>query len=237
METRNKLYINHQKSCKVVAIDRSFEKFYEVKDYDEVLNMKMVTTIQADSILGILDINKSNKYLIIVTSSKIAAKFRGSYIYNIHNVRLVKITFYKETEDEEKCKKEIIGLFATRNFYYSNDYDLSLSLNMQEKNISDNEYLINLSLLIPFYNNKIAKMFYSHLIFGYVGCKIDVDLKDLENGNNKSVDIIVIERYYKKSLLVNDDIQRHLKQIELITVYKEREKEQNCFSLVIYLCN
>ena len=237
METRDKVYIKHQKSCRVVAIDRSFEKFYEVKDYDEVLNMKMVTTIQADSILGILDINKSNKYLIIVTSSKIAAKFRGSYIYNIHNVRLVKITFFKEAEDEEKCKKEITGLFATRNFYYSNDYDLSLSLNMQEKNISDNEYLINLSLLIPFYNNKIAKMFYSHLIFGYVGCKIDVDLKDLENGNNKSVDIIVIERYYKKSLLVNDDIQRHLKQIELITVYKEGEKEQNCFSLVIYSCN
>ena len=131
LETRDKVYIKHQKSCKVVAIDRSFEKFYEVKDYDEVLNMKMVTTIQADSILGILDINKSNKYLIIVTSSKIAAKFRGSYIYNIHNVRLVKITFLKEAEDEEKCKKEITGLFSTRNFYYSNDYDLSLSLNMQ----------------------------------------------------------------------------------------------------------
>ena len=50
----------------------------------------------------------------------------------------------------------------------------------------------------------VPDIFYSYVIFGYVGCKIDVDLQDLQNGENKSLDIIIIERVYKKSLLVND---------------------------------
>ena len=236
-ETRDNVYIKHQKSSKVISMDRNFQKIYEVSDYNEVLNMKYVTNFLADSILGILNINKLNKYLIVVTSSKIAAKFKGSYIYNILKVRLVKITFFQETEEEQKCVKEINGLFSTRNFYYSNDYDLSLSLSMQEKNVQNSEYLINSSLLIPFQNFRVPKIFYSHVIFGYVGCKIDVDIKDLTNGTNRSVDLIIIERVYKKSLLVNDDIPQQLKQIEFITVYKNGENEKNIFSFIIYFIN
>ena len=236
-ETRDNVYIKHQKSSKVISMDRNFQKIYEVSDYNEVLNMKYVTNFLADSILGILNINKLNKYLIVVTSSKIAAKFKGSYIYNILKVRLVKITFFQETEEEQKCVKEINGLFSTRNFYYSNDYDLSLSLSMQEKNVQNSEYLINSSLLIPFQNFRVPKIFYSHVIFGYVGCKIDVDIKDLTNGTNRSVDLIIIERVYKKSLLVNDDIPQQLKQIEFITVYKNGENEKNIFFFIIYFSN
>lgn len=237
IESGTNVYIKHEKSNKVIGMDRNLKNISEVTDYDEILNMKYITTFQVDSVLGILDINKSNKYLVTVTSSKIAAKFKGCYIYNIHNVRLVKITFYKENEDEEKCIKEIIGLFATRNFYYSNDYDLSLSLNMQENNIRKNDYLINFSLLKNFYTFKIPNIFYSYVIFGYVGCKIDIEIQDLNNGGNKSVDLIIIERYYKKNLLVNDDIEQHLKQIEFISEYKELGKEHNIFSLVIYVSN
>ena len=147
IESGTKVYIKHEKSNKVIAMDRNLDKIYEITDYDEILNSKYITNFKVDSILGILDINKSNKYLVVVTSSKIAAKFKGSFIYNIHNIRLVKITFYKENEDEQKCIKEISSLFGTRNFYYSNDYDLSLSLYNQDKNIIDSDYLINLSFL------------------------------------------------------------------------------------------
>ena len=237
LESGTNVYIKHEKSNKVITMDRNLKNISEVTDYDEILNMKYITTFQVDSILGILDINKSNKYLITVVSSKIAAKFKGCYIYNIHNIRIVKITHYKENEDEQKCIKEIIGLFSTRNFYYSNDYDLSLSLNMQEKNIRKNDYLINFSLLKNFYSFNIPKIFYSHVIFGYVGCKIDIDMQDLRYGENKSIDLIIIERYYKKSLLVNDDIEQHLKQIEFISVYKNMGNIYNTFSLVIYVSN
>ena len=237
IESGTNVYIKHEKTNKVITMDRNLDNICEVTDYNEILNMKYINMYQVDSIIGILDIHNSNKYLLVVTSSKIAAKFKGSYIYNIHNIKLVRISLYKETEDEQKCSKEIIGLFASRNFYFSNDYDLSLSLNCQENNIKNSNYLINLSLLKNFKIFNIDKIFYNYVIFGYVGCKIDVDIKDIPNGENKSADIIIIERVYKKSLFVNDDIQQQLKQIELITVYKTINKEQKIFSSVIYLTN
>ena len=180
-------------------MDRNLNKISPVTDYDEILNMKYITSFKVDLILGILDINNSNKYLVVLTSSKIAAKLRGSYIYYIYSVRLVRITLYKETEEQQKCIKEIIGLFSTRNFYYSNDYDISLSLYMKEKKfkiIIINEFII----IKKIFNFNVPDIFYSFVIFGYVGCKIDVDLKDLQNRENKSLDIIIIERDYKKSL-------------------------------------
>ena len=237
IESGTHVYIKHEKSNTIIEMDRNLSKISQVTDYDAILNMKYITSFKVDSILGILDINNSNKYLVVVTSSKIAAKLRGSYIYNIYNIRLVRITLFKETEEEQKCIKEIIGLFSTRNFYYSNDYDISLSLYMKEKNIQNNNYLINLSLLRNFFIFNVPDIFYSYVIFGYVGCKIDVDLKDLQNGENKSLDIIIIERVYKKSLLVNDDIPQQLKQIEFITVYKNWGNELKVFSLVMYLSN
>ena len=134
-ESRDNIYIKHEKANKIISMDRDLNQISEFTNYEELLNMRYATSFQVDSVLGILDINKGNKYIVTVTSSKIAAKIRGCYIYNIYKVRLVKITYFKENEDEEKCIKEIDGLFSTRNFYYSNDYDLSLSLNLQEKNI------------------------------------------------------------------------------------------------------
>ena len=236
-ESRDNIYIKHEKANKIISMDRDLNQISEFTNYEEILNMRYATSFQVDSILGILDINKGNKYIVTVTSSRIAAKFKGCYIYNIYKVRLVKITYFKETEDEEKCIKEIDGLFSTRNFYYSNDYDLSLSLNLQEKNIQNNNYLINLSFLRHFHSFNIPKMFYSYVIFGYVGCKIDVDIKDLKNGENKSLDLIIIERVYRNSLLINDDIPRQIKQIEFISVYKNGKNEEATFSTIMYLCN
>ena len=236
-ESRDNIYIKHEKANKIISMDRDLNQIAEFTNYEEILNMRYATSFQVDSILGILDINKGNKYIVTVTSSRIAAKLKGCYIYNIYKVRLVKITYFKETEDEEKCIKEIDGLFSTRNFYYSNDYDLSLSLNLQEKNIQNNNYLINLSFLRHFHSFNIPKMFYSYVIFGYVGCKIDVDIKDLKNGENKSLDLIVIERVYRKSLLINDDIPRQIKQIEFISVFKNGKNEEATFSTIMYLCN
>jgi hypothetical protein len=236
-ESRNNVYIKNEKKNKFISMDRDLQKIAEFTDYDEILNMKYATTFQVDSILGILDIKKGNKYLVTVVSSKIAGKFKGCYIYNIHQIRLVRITFVQENEDEAKCLKEVNQLFSTRNFYYSNDYDLSLSLNMQEQNMQNNNYLINLSFLRYFHAFNIPKMFYSHIIFGYVGCKIDVDIKDIKNGENKSIDLIIIERVYRRSLSVNEEICRQLKQIEFITVYKDGKDKETIFSTIMYLSN
>ena len=236
-ESRNNVYIKNEKKNKFISMDRDLQKIAEFTDYDEILNMKYATTFQVDSILGILDIKKGNKYLVTVVSSKIAGKFKGCYIYNIHQIRLVRITFVKENEDEAKCIKEVNQLFSTRNFYYSNDYDLSLSLNMQEQNKQNNNYLINLSFLRYFHAFNIPKIFYSHIIFGYVGCKIDEDIKDLKNGENKSIDLIIIERVYRRSLFVNEEICRQLKQIEFITVYKDGKDKETIFSTIMYLSN
>ena len=94
IETGTNVYIKHEKTNKVITMDRNLDKIRTITDYDEILNLNYISIYNVDSILGILDIYNSNKYLIVVISSKIAAKFKGSYIYNINRSYLIfKISF------------------------------------------------------------------------------------------------------------------------------------------------
>ena len=236
-ETLNEFYIRNNKnnkSIKIYKLDRDREN--ESKD--------IIRTYQADSIIGIYELNEK-KYLGIVTISKIAAKIFNFYIFKIIKVELIKMTNEKETMSDIKLREEIENIFSTQNFYYSNEYDLSLSLysqnlinsydfdgNNNNKKKLESKYLINANNLKYFVENNIPDFFYSIIIYGYVGCKIDVNLNEK---NDNLVDLILIERYYKKDIVINQDIPEYFKQIEFICSFKNNYNKNNVFSFLFYV--
>ena len=240
-ETINEFYIRNNKKNKTIKIykmDNERERENEKKD--------IIRTYQADSIIGIYEINEK-KYLGIVTSSKIAAKILNSFVFKIIKVELIKMTNNNETMSDLKLKEDIEKIFSTQNFYYSNDYDLSLSLysqnlinsydfdgNNNNKKILESKYLINSNNLKYFVENNIPDCFYSIVIYGYIGCKIDVNLNEK---SDDIVDLILIERYHKKDIIINKDIPEHFKQIEFICSFKTNlnYNKNNIFSFVFYV--
>ena len=232
-----KIYIKHHKSNKVIFISRTEFAISEVINYDEVLNMKSYSDYQVDSILGIFNYDKSNKYLITVLKSKIAAKFKNAYIYNISNVGFIKINFAQENKEENMRINDIKNLLSSKNFYYSNDYDISKSLYVQDNGIDNNNYLMNLSFMTDFITYQIPKCFYSYVIFGYIGCKIDIEINDIPSEQNKKLDLIIIERTHREYMLFKEEISRQLREIEFLSVYKLDQKEDCVFSTIVYLCN
>ena len=247
--TTTDIYIENTNKNLTIKIPKSFNNNMSiVKNKYEYINTNYIESYPADSIIGIFVID-NNKYLGIVTSSKVAGKVLGSFLFNITSIELIKITINNETPNEINIKKEIKNLFLTKNFYYSNDFDLSLSLydqykinsydydgkNSNKKQLKS-KYLINSTLLKDFVDSNIPECFYSTVIYGYIGCKIDVDLD--ENKKYLTADIIIIERYYKKNIIFNSDIPEHVKQIELICTFKNKSnnnKTKNTFSFIFYI--
>ena len=235
-ETPNEFYVKNNKNNKVIKIS----KIGQIFD-----NKETIRIFQVDSIIGIFEIN-DKKYLGVVTSSKVAAKILNCFLFKIMKVELIKLTNSNESISDKKLKEEIENIFSTENFYYSNEYDLSLSLysqylinnydydgNNSNKKKLESNYLINSNNLKYFVDNNIPECFYSTIIYGYIGCKIDVNL---DERRNEQVDMIVIERYYKKSIIVNKDIPEYVKQIEFICSFKNINKiNDNIFSFIFYI--
>ena len=232
------ILIKHNKLNKACSIDIKTFKISENIDYNEILNKKTYRVLSAQAIIGILNYNK-NKYLILVSQSKLSAIIKESYVFRIDDVFLYKINLEQSTPEKEREKEWILQIqnfLKTKNFYYSLDYDLSRDLYMQDNKINDSNYLINLLLLEDFFKYKISKCFYCFIIFGYVGCKRDVDIKYMPN-EKKLMDLIIIERTHKKSLRFLGDKPQQLRQIEFISVFKSPLKEDCIFSTVFYLAN
>ena len=157
----DKIYIRHDKSNRIIYINRETFDISEVSDYNEYLNRKNYNEFQVDSIIGILTFNSNNKYLLFVSSSIIAAKFKTNYIYNINSVNYLKINFQEKTNEENKALNEIQNFFKTRHFFYSNTYDISKSLQTQN-NYGNNNFLFNDLLLSDFRAYNIPLCFYNY---------------------------------------------------------------------------
>ena len=54
-----------------MAIEKSFNKIYNVKNFDEMMNLNEIKTYSVDAILGIIDINGNNKYILVVSKSNL----------------------------------------------------------------------------------------------------------------------------------------------------------------------
>ena len=239
-ETPNEFYVKNNKNNKNNKVIK-ISKIGQIFD-----NKETIRIFQVDSIIGIFEINEK-KYLGVVTSSKVAAKILNCFLFKIMKVELIKLTNSNESISDGGLKEEIENIFSTENFYYSNEYDLSLSLysqylinnydydgNNSNKKKLESNYLINSNNLKYFVDNNIPECFYSTIIYGYIGCKIDVNL---DERRNEQVDMIVIERYYKKNIIVNKDIPEYIKQIEFICSFKNNNNQinDNIFSFIFYI--
>ena len=134
-----------------MAIEKSFNKIYQVKGFTEMLNSNPIKTYQVDSILRIIDINGNNKYLLVVSSSQLISNILWAEIYKILDVDLIQITLFNETEKEKNRILGVKTLFHSKNFYFSNEIDLSNN-NLFSKNKKHfiTDYCINSSLLKNF---------------------------------------------------------------------------------------
>ena len=163
-ETLNEFIIKNNKNNKSIKISKISQK----ENSNEVIGK-----YEVDSIIGIFEIN-DKKYLGVVISSKVAAKVLNSFLFKIIKVKLIKMTNENESLSDKKLREEIENIFLTENFYFSNEYDLSLSLysqfimnsydydgnnNNKKKLIS--KYLINSKHLKYFIENNIPECFYS----------------------------------------------------------------------------
>ena len=77
----------------------------------------IIKTYPVDAVLGIIDINGNNKYILVVSSSKLIANIIGADIYNILDVDLIKITLFDESENERNRITGVKKLFQSKNFY------------------------------------------------------------------------------------------------------------------------
>jgi proline racemase len=77
-----------------------------------------------------------------------------------------------------------------------------------------------------FFDESIPKDFYSKIIFGYVGLKKNIEIKNNNNNNLVYMDNIIIERV-NRHLNFNADIPNQMKQIEFICVYKNKNNKNN----------
>jgi hypothetical protein len=233
-ETNTDFLIKNNKNNKTI-------KIHKILNNNNIINEDINKIYQADSIIGVFDVNE-NKYLGIVADSKIAAKILNIYIFKINKVSLIKMTNNIETSNDVKLKEKIEKIFLSQNFYYSNEYDLSLSLysqylmnsydfdgNNNNKRKLESKFLINSQQLKFFVQNNIPQCFYSIIIFGYVGCKIDVNFDEF---SNRKIDLIVIERYCKNEIIINNDIPQYYKEVEFISSFNE---SNDTFSFLFYV--
>ena len=89
-ETGSNIYIENTKKITTMAIEKTLNKLYILKDINEALNINIVKLYAVDAVLGIIDINGNNKYILVVSSSKLIANIIGADIYNILDYLLKK---------------------------------------------------------------------------------------------------------------------------------------------------
>ena len=241
-ETGSNIYIENIKKMSSMAIEKSFNKIYAVKDINEMLHLNLIKSFTVDAVLGIIDINGNNKYILVVTSSKLIANIISAEIYNILEVDLIKITLFNESENEKNRITGIKTLFKTKNFYYSNQIDLCQNLFIKNRKNIINDFCVNSSLLKYFFDNLISPELYTKIIYGYVGFKKNTEIKN--DNNLLMVDNLIIERV-NKHLKFNSDIANHMKQIEFICMYKQHNINTinknkyniNIFTFIFYVSN
>jgi len=231
-ETKFSIYLENIKQNCTIKIPRAFDKKIKIVDSEsELMELNPQKTSQADAIIGIFDLN-DNKYLGFVTSSMIVANIFDANFYIIKSIDLIKITNNNESKSDENFIKNLKNLFLSGNFYYSDKYDISVSYVYGNKNQISSNYLINYSLIKIFIDDNVPEFFYSCLIFGYVGCAQNINLNE---NINFSIDLIIIERYFNKNIIVNKEIPGYIKQIELICVFKNNNNK-NLDKKISYVC-
>ena len=233
IETEQDIYIVNMYKNDSIKIIRSNPNKIERINFQNIPINSTKQKMEVEGIIGIFDLN-AVKYLGIITSSEEAAAILSSKVYVIKSIELIKITNTTESQYFINFKTSIKYLFSMNNFYYSNDYKLSMSQSSQNS-IINYKYLMNYHLLKYFFDNNIPDYFYSQIIFGFVSSQNNIYLGN--NQYNISLDIIIIERYFNGNIIMNNSNLVYIKQIELITIFKNNNNlmDNKIFSYISYI--
>ena len=233
IETEQDIYIINMYKNDSIKIIRSNPNKIERINFQNIPINSTKQKMEVEGIIGIFDLN-AVKYLGIITSSEEAAAILSSKVYVIKSIELIKITNTTESQYFINFKTSIKYLFSMNNFYYSNDYKLSMSQSSQNS-IINYKYLMNYHLLKYFFDNNIPDYFYSQIIFGFVSSQNNIYLGN--NQYNISLDIIIIERYFNGNIIMNNSNLVYIKQIELITIFKNNNNlmDNKIFSYISYI--
>ena len=233
IETEQDIYIINMYKNDSLKIIRSNPNKIERINFQNIPINSTKQKMEVEGIIGIFDLN-AVKYLGIITSSEEAATISSSKVYVIKSIELIKITNTNESQYFTNFKKSIKYLFSINNFYYSNDYKLSMSQSSQN-GIINYKYLMNYHLLKYFFDNNIPDYFYSQIIFGFVSSQNNIYLGNSQF--NISLDIIIIERYFNGNIIMNNSNLVYIKQIELITIFKNNNNlmDNKIFSYISYI--
>ena len=219
IETDEELYIVNTIWNDAIKIPKN-----EPNKIEKILNKEQIPKdsskkLEVDTIIGIFDLNNV-KYLGVVTSSKETATILFSKVYAINSIELIKLTKTNESKYLINLKTNIQALFSKQSFYYSKDYKLAFCHYYQRNNNNNmfNKYFINYSLLGSFFDNNVPEYFYSQIIFGFVSGQNNTIIGN--NQFNIALDTIIIERYFKENIMLNNESLVYIKQIEFITVFK-----------------
>lgn len=219
-ETENEIYIENINKLDAIKISRRnpniIERIYNKNVIHNIIHKKY----QAFAIIGIFDLNFV-KYLGYVSSAEEITTIIGYKVYLINSIELIKINNnINEPLAYNNFKENIKKLFSTKNFYFSNEYNISIAYNEFNRDIRANKkYLMNYPLLKLFLDNDIPNYFYCQIIFGFVSGQNNISM-----GNNSSniLDIAIIERYINGNIRANNNDLVYIKQIEFITNFKDK---------------
>ena len=231
LESENEIYIANTKKFELIKILRDDTSNIKRINTQDIIPENLKQKAQADGIIGIFDLNYI-KYLGIIISYEETATIFNSKIYLINSIELIKISKKNEFQYNKDLKQNINDLINTKNFYYSNDYKLTLSLNHQEQEEKNSKYLLNYILLTSFFDNNIPDYFYSKMILGFASSKNNIKFE------NKpiSLDIIIIERYFNENFIIKNNGLIYIKQIEFISIFKNMNNNDDIktFSFILY---
>ena len=132
IETEKEIYIENTNIYSAIKISRLNSSIIcLINSKNKIPNVKQ--KLKADAIIGIFNLNNIS-YLGIVIDSKEIDTILDCKLYGINCIQLIKITNDNESEYNKNLKKNIVNFFMTKNFYYSNDYKLSLTYEQIENN-------------------------------------------------------------------------------------------------------
>lgn len=240
----NNLLIHNLLKSKLIQIEKTFCSI-EHKDISMLNTINIQRVIKTFGIIGILKVGV-DEFLSFITSAEKVGNIGSTEIFEVKEVDFILISS-DQKGSKENIPNEIVSIIKniknmlTQGFYFSQNYDLTNSLQVQKLIKINNhnkynfikdanpEYLWNYELYSKFFEYNIDCDFMINLIYGYVGSTFQI-LED-----KTRIDYILISRRstkntgaqnFKRGINQSGDVANLIETEQIVIV------QQNVFSYV-----
>ena len=192
---QDNVVIKHKECNKVLVIDKQSCAVSE-KDQSFLSKQKFDNVFQPHAILGILDC-KAYIFLIYVEVCELVGKIEGAEVFKVLNIGYVSLFDLKTQPISEKLKAFLDETknLLTMGFYYSFNYDLTNTRQIQVKNknhnildSSDKNFFWNYAINQKLLDAQVDPVWTVVCIFGYV------NIANIALGNEKATFTLISRR-------------------------------------------